>query len=522
MMSKTSRNRTLTTDNRPGEIVKNRRSKNTMYFLTILILTAFGGLLPSPTLAANISVDGINCTLSDAITAANNDTVSGGCSAGSGADTITLTADFTLNATLPLIASDITFEGGNHFVSGADTYRIFWVTSGTVTFKNMTIKNGKGQGGNGGSCGGGAAGLGGGLFVQTGTVVVDTVTFSSNNATGGNGGSLFTGSGGGGGGGGLRDTGGSGVGVDWGGGGGGIGGIGDGGQGGTNAGNKSGGSSGGWGGGGGGSGGDVNFYGGTGGWGGGGGGGGCNNGWYGIGGGGGGAGGRGSGTCGNGGQGGGGLGAGGAIFARAGTTTLINVTFTSNSTTAGTGASNGTAKGKDVFICTSSEDSSCGAVVNQCGSTSATAVVTGEGGAFTLCSDTTPPTAPTVSGATPTNDTTPTWSWTTGGGGGNGTFRYKLDSSDLTSGATEITAASFTSASALSEGSYTLYVQERDEFGNWSTSGSKTIVIDITPPTAPSTPDMDAASDSGSSNSDNSTNDPTPTFSGTAEAGSTV
>jgi len=155
--------------------------------------------MPSKTLAANISVDGTTCTLADAITAANTDATTGSCSAGSGADTITLTADFTLNATLPLIASDITFEGGNHFVSGADTYRIFWVTSGTVTFKNMTIKNGKGQGGNGGSCGGGAAGLGGGLFVQTGTVVVDTVTFDSNNATGGNGGSGGSGGGFGGG-----------------------------------------------------------------------------------------------------------------------------------------------------------------------------------------------------------------------------------------------------------------------------------------------------------------------------------
>ena len=43
-----------------------------------------------------------------------------------------------------------------------------------------------------------------------------------------------------------------------------------------------------------------------------------------------------------------------------------------------------------------------------------------------------------------------------------------------------------------------------------------------TPPATPSTPDLDAASDSGSSSTDNITNDVTPTFTGTADAGSTV
>ncbi|MBG0758312.1 hypothetical protein BOO22_02675 [Vibrio cidicii] len=46
--------------------------------------------------------------------------------------------------------------------------------------------------------------------------------------------------------------------------------------------------------------------------------------------------------------------------------------------------------------------------------------------------------------------------------------------------------------------------------------------VDDTAPGAPSTPDLDAASDTGASNTDNITNDTTPTFSGTAESGSTV
>ena len=89
----------------------------------------------------------------------------------------------------------------------------------------------------------------------------------------------------------------------------------------------------------------------------------------------------------------------------------------------------------------------------------------------------TPPNAPTVSGTTPTTDTTPTWSWTAGGGG-NGAFRHKLDNNNLTTGATQTTATSFTPGAALSVGTHTLYVQERDTAGNWSVSGSFAIVID--------------------------------------------
>ena len=102
-------------------------------------------------------------------------------------------------------------------------------------------------------------------------------------------------------------------------------------------------------------------------------------------------------------------------------------------------------------------------------------------GSFAIAVDT-PPNAPTVTGATPTNDTTPTWTWTAGGGG-NGTYRYKLDDADLTSGATETTNTSFTPASALSEGAHTLYAQERDVDGNWSNSGSFAITVDTTAPT---------------------------------------
>ena len=102
--------------------------------------------------------------------------------------------------------------------------------------------------------------------------------------------------------------------------------------------------------------------------------------------------------------------------------------------------------------------------------------------------DSTPPTAPVVTGdVSPTLNTTPTWSWVAGGGDGNGTFRYKIDDAVLTTGATETTDLTYISAS-LGDGSHTLYVQERDEIGNWSESGLYEIIIDTTAPSAPGTP----------------------------------
>ena len=87
--------------------------------------------------------------------------------------------------------------------------------------------------------------------------------------------------------------------------------------------------------------------------------------------------------------------------------------------------------------------------------------------------DLTPPTAPAVTGETPTRDTTPTWHWISSGVG-NGNYRYRLDSGAWTK--TRLRA--FTPPMALPEGRHTLYVQEADVAGNWSVSGKKSIVID--------------------------------------------
>jgi hypothetical protein len=259
-----------------------------------------------------------------------------------GADTITLGTDVTVTAVMKnLINSDISFIGNNRTVSGGNSFRPFFVKSGTVNFSNMTVTNGKAQGGSS-RWGGGGAGMGGGLFIYDGTVNLNTVTFSNNSAIGGNGATSGTGGGGmfgngdSGGGGlfanGSGNTGGYGGNGNYGGG------IGAFGGGGNNV------NPGGFGGGGGG--GDV-----PGGFGGGGGDGtaGANlaNGGYGGGGGNGGLNGSFAGIGGN--FGGGGAGLGGAIFIRQGSLTLNNATFTSNTTTGGTGNAAGQGLGGAIF-----------------------------------------------------------------------------------------------------------------------------------------------------------------------------
>ena len=99
--------------------------------------------------AASISVDKSSsddpngtCTLADAITAANTDTATNGCTAGSGADTITLGVNITLAWQLPDITSEITIEGASYDIDGNDEYQIFYVDGGDLTVNNITLTGG--------------------------------------------------------------------------------------------------------------------------------------------------------------------------------------------------------------------------------------------------------------------------------------------------------------------------------------------------------------------------------------------
>jgi predicted outer membrane repeat protein len=92
-------------------------------------------------------------------------------------DTITLKADITLTGTLPgtgtlpPITSVITLDGEGHYIDGAGSFQVFFVTSdGEFTIQNVTIQNG-------------SAAQGGGLFNDGGTVTVTDSTFSGSTAT---------------------------------------------------------------------------------------------------------------------------------------------------------------------------------------------------------------------------------------------------------------------------------------------------------------------------------------------------
>jgi alpha-tubulin suppressor-like RCC1 family protein len=143
----------------------------------------------------NVQFNGTACDLIDAINAANSDSASGTCPAGSGADTITLLSDITLSAInntnnfgsngLPQITSDITIEGDGHTLSraaGASLFRFFDVdASGTLTLNRLTLHNGDALDAN--------YSIAGAIFNWGGTVTVNNSTLSNNN--GSSGGAIF-------------------------------------------------------------------------------------------------------------------------------------------------------------------------------------------------------------------------------------------------------------------------------------------------------------------------------------------
>lgn len=134
-----------------------------------------------------------------------------------------------------------------------------------------------------------------------------------------------------------------------------------------------------------------------------------------------------------------------------------------------------------------------------------------------------------VAGGTPllileTGGTDRAINYTSGTGSSTLTFTYTVQAGDSSAD------LDYVSTVALAFNGSTI----RDTAGNNATltlpspgaanslGNNKAIVIDTTAPAAPSTPDLASASDSGISSTDNITNATTPTFTGTAESGSTV
>ncbi|MDE2777658.1 MAG: hypothetical protein OXI77_17155 [Chloroflexota bacterium] len=135
----------------------------------LLVVIAVVALLVGSATPASASV----CTLADHIRAANTNTAVGFCPAGTSHDIITLTEDITLSEPLPPITDTITIEGGGHTISGGGEFRIFDVSGGNLTIKNLTLAEGKAPDDEDG----GALRLGEGARVH-----VEKVSFSDNTA----------------------------------------------------------------------------------------------------------------------------------------------------------------------------------------------------------------------------------------------------------------------------------------------------------------------------------------------------
>jgi len=185
--------------------------RNLFFSIFVLILLSTASMSSR---AAVITVAG-GCSLIDAITAANNDAVAGGCAAGAGDDTIVLDHDVTLVAVeevwkvnfdtqelgpsgLPVVRTPITIEGGDHTImrqAGSPQFRIFSVAGnpygdGVLTLKNVTLTGGFLDGGglflyftNVGEKVSGAA-----IFSYFGDVSIENSVFTGNSAD--NGGAL--------------------------------------------------------------------------------------------------------------------------------------------------------------------------------------------------------------------------------------------------------------------------------------------------------------------------------------------
>lgn len=192
----------------------------------LLILLVVGGwgatavltpLVHADTITVTTTADEVNndgdCSLREAILAANGDTAVDNCSVGSGADVITLPpGTYTLSLAgagedaaqtgdLDLTAN-VTINGGgmnNSIIDGAGADRIFEVhTAAQVTINDLTVRNGSATSGGGINVSGAltlsgsrvtgstATGVGGGIFVG-GTLTVSRSRIDGNQASGGGG-----------------------------------------------------------------------------------------------------------------------------------------------------------------------------------------------------------------------------------------------------------------------------------------------------------------------------------------------
>ena len=163
---------------------------------TIMMTSASAARATSYTVNATDDTSGAgNCSLRDAINAANGTpTSTSTCTTpGTGTDTIqfSVTGTITLNSALPVIANtspgSLTIDGSGQAITldGATEYQIFSVNSGaTLKLQFLTLFHGSVTDGEGGA------------IINQGTLTVTNSTFSANQAAGGGGGHHGDGDGG--------------------------------------------------------------------------------------------------------------------------------------------------------------------------------------------------------------------------------------------------------------------------------------------------------------------------------------
>jgi len=197
--------------------------------LTISVLVGVFAVAPAAhaaTIAVNTSADEVNvdgdCSLREALIAANTDGPSDACTVGSGPDTITIPAgtytlaipedgdpDDTLDGDLDISSSVTLDPTGAVVIDGADLQRVFDVLTGAgnaLTASDLTIRNGKDSGDGGGIdnkadltlsgvtlSGNESDSNGGAINVDSGTATLSNVTVSGNLADGHGGGIAITG-----------------------------------------------------------------------------------------------------------------------------------------------------------------------------------------------------------------------------------------------------------------------------------------------------------------------------------------
>jgi hypothetical protein len=165
-----------------------------------LVAVALGGVPVARAATIHVTrgaVDAVindNCSIREAITAANTDAPVDDCAAGSGADTITASGSFVLTTPdndangLPVISSTITITKATiSRASGAPAFRIFAVAStGNLTLKRVTVSGGLAPdcpNHPGRACGGGIANEGT-LTVKRSRIVNNAATASASTAEG--------------------------------------------------------------------------------------------------------------------------------------------------------------------------------------------------------------------------------------------------------------------------------------------------------------------------------------------------